>query len=369
MMTALALARRGLGRVAPNPAVGCVIVDADGVVAGRGWTQPGGRPHGETEALRKAGDAARGGTAYVSLEPCSHHGVTPPCADALIEAGIHRCVIATEDPDPRVAGGGIERIRNAGLEVRIGLCRLDAERLNAGFIKRVIQGRPLVTLKCATTMDGRIATRSGQSQWITGEVARNWAHGLRANHDAVLTGASTVRADDPQLTCRLQGMADYSPIRVVLDSRLTTPLTSKLVMTAATHPTWLITVADADRDRTRAFADCGVEIIEVAIDSGGRPDVDAALGALADRGLTRVLGEGGGRVAAALLGAGAVDRIAWFRAPDIMGGDGIPMVDAFGVDKLSELVSFERRHSLAAGRDILEIYERVGGAAGHLTGW
>ncbi len=197
MMTALALARRGLGRVAPNPAVGCVIVDSDGAVAGRGWTQPGGRPHGETEALRRAGDAARGGTAYVSLEPCAHHGETPPCADALIEAGIGRCVIATEDPDPRVAGGGIERIRNAGVDVHVGICRLDAERLNAGFIKRVTQGRPLVTLKCATTLDGRIATHSGESQWITGDVARNWTHGLRAAHDAVVTGVATVRADDP----------------------------------------------------------------------------------------------------------------------------------------------------------------------------
>ena len=368
MMTALALARRGLGRVAPNPAVGCVIVDSDGAVAGRGWTQPGGRPHGETEALRRAGDAARGGTAYVSLEPCAHHGETPPCADALIEGGIGRCVIATEDPDPRVAGGGIERIRNAGVDVRVGICRLDAERLNAGFIKRVTQGRPLVTLKCATTLDGRIATHSGESQWITGDVARNWTHGLRAAHDAVVTGVATVRADDPELTCRLQGMIDYSPIRVVLDSRLTTPLTSKLIMTAQTPPTWLITVANANRDRKRAFVDCGVEIIEVAEDGGGRPDIDAALSALAKRGITRVLAEGGGGMAAALLGAGAVDRIAWFRSPDILGGDGVPMAQAFGVDKLSELASFERCYSLAAGRDNLEIYERSGGVAGHSAG-
>ncbi len=368
MMTALALARRGLGRVAPNPAVGCVIVDSDGAVAGRGWTQPGGRPHGETEALRRAGDAARGGTAYVSLEPCAHHGETPPCADALIEAGIGRCVIATEDPDPRVAGGGIERIKSAGIDVRVGICRLEAERLNAGFIKRVTRGRPLVTLKCATTLDGRIATHSGESQWITGDVARNWTHGFRAAHDAVVTGVATVRADDPELTCRLQGMIDYSPIRVVLDSRLTTPLTSKLVMTAQTHPTWLISVANADQDRRRAFVDCGVEIIEVAKDSGGRPDIDAALSALAERGITRVLAEGGGGMAAALLGAGAVDRIAWFRSPDILGGDGVPMAEAFGVDKLSELVSFERCYSLAAGRDILEIYERSGGVAGHSAG-
>jgi diaminohydroxyphosphoribosylaminopyrimidine deaminase/5-amino-6-(5-phosphoribosylamino)uracil reductase len=365
MMAALALARRGLGRVSPNPAVGCVVLDSDGAVAGRGWTRPGGRPHGETEALRRAGDAARGGTAYVSLEPCAHHGETPPCADALIEAGIARAVIATEDPDPRVSGAGIARLEKAGIEVRVGVGRRDAERLNAGFMKRVTEGRPLVTLKCATTLDGRIATHTGESQWITGEVARSWGHGLRACHDAVLTGASTVRADDPELTCRLQGMGTFSPLRVVLDSRLTTPLTSKLVVTAEDHPTWIMTLAGADHDRKSAFVDCGVEVIEVSAGDGGRPDVGAALGILAERGVTRVLAEGGGGVAAALLGAGAVDRIAWFRAPTIIGGDGVPVAEAFGVDGLGQMAAFERRHSFSAGRDCLEIYEREGGVGRH----
>ena len=361
MMAALALARRGLGRVSPNPAVGCVVLDSGGAVAGRGWTRPGGRPHGETEALRRAGDAARGGTAYVSLEPCAHHGETPPCADALVEAGIARAVIATEDPDPRVSGAGIARLEKAGIEVRVGVGRRDAERLNAGFMKRVTEGRPLVTLKCATTLDGRIATHTGESQWITGEIARSWGHGLRACHDAVLTGASTVRADDPELTCRLQGMETFSPLRVVLDSRLTTPLTSKLVVTAEDHPTWIMTLAGAEHDRKSAFVDCGVEVIEVAADDGGRPDAGAALGILAERGVTRVLAEGGGQVAAALLRAGAVDRIAWFRAPVIIGGDGVPVAEAFGVDGLGQMAAFERRHSFSAGRDCLEIYEREGG--------
>ncbi len=365
MMTALALARRGLGRVSPNPAVGCVVLNSDGVVAGRGWTQPGGRPHAETEALRRAGDAARGGTAYVSLEPCAHHGKTPPCADALIEAGISRCVIATEDPDPRVSGGGIARLEKAGIEVRVGPGRRDAERLNAGFMKRVIDGKPLVTLKCATTLDGRIATHNGESQWITGAVARSWGHGLRACHDAVLTGASTVRVDDPEFTCRLQGMAAFSPLRVVLDSRLMTPLTSKLVIGAHEHPTWIVTVVGAEPDRKSAFIDCGVEVIEVDAGEGGRPDIDAALGILAEKGITRVLAEGGGRVAASLLRANAVDRIAWFRAPSIIGGDGVPVADAFGVDGLDQMVQFERRHSFLAGRDCLEIYERVGGVGRH----
>lgn len=365
MKTALALARRGLGRVAPNPAVGCVVLNSDGQVAGRGWTQPGGRPHAETEALRRAGESTKGGTAYVSLEPCAHHGETPPCAESLIEAGIARTVIATEDPDPRVSGAGIARLQETGMEVRVGVGRRDAERLNAGFMKRVIEGRPLVTLKCATTLDGRIATHGGESQWITGPVARSWGHGFRASHDAVLTGASTVRADDPEFTCRLQGMEEFSPLRVVLDSRLTTPLTSKLVATAKNHATWIVTAAGAERDRKSAFRDCGVEVIEVEADEGGRPNVAAALGLLAERGITRVLAEGGGRVAAALLRAGAVDRIAWFRAPAIMGGDGIPAVEAFGVDALGRMALFERRLSFAAGRDCLEIYEREGGVGRH----
>jgi len=341
------------------------VLDPDGAVAGRGWTQPGGRPHAETEALRRAGDAARGGTAYVSLEPCAHHGRTPPCAEALVAAGVRRAVIATEDPDPRVSGGGIACLQDAGIEVRVGVGRRDAERLNAGFLKRITTGRPLVTLKCATTLDGRIATISGESQWITGEVARAWGHGLRASHDAVLTGAATVRGDDPELTCRLPGMGDYSPLRVVLDTRLTTPLTSNLVITAKERPTCLITVKDANDERKAVFVDCGVEVIEIEPDDGGRPSADAALRVLAERGITRVLAEGGGQVAAALLRANAVDRIAWFRAPAVIGGDGIPVIGGFGIDSLAEMPRFERRWGFSAGPDSLEIFERLGGAGRH----
>jgi diaminohydroxyphosphoribosylaminopyrimidine deaminase/5-amino-6-(5-phosphoribosylamino)uracil reductase len=365
MMTALALARRGLGRVSPNPAVGCVVLDSRGAVVGRGWTQPGGRPHAETEALARAGDAARGGTAYVSLEPCAHHGVTPPCADALVAAGIARAVIATEDPDPRVSGAGISRLQDAGIETRVGVGRRDAERLNAGFLKRITAGRPLVTLKCATTLDGRIATHSGDSQWITGEIARTWAHGLRASHDAILTGASTVRIDDPELTCRLPGMGGLTPLRVVMDTRLTTPLTANLVSTAKQHATCLITVKDANDERKAVFIDCGVEVIEVRPDDGGRPDAEAALEVLAERGMTRVLVEGGGQVAAALLRANAIDRIAWFRAPAVIGGDGIPVAAGFGVESISDMPRFERRWGFTAGADSLEIFERLGGAGRH----
>ena len=285
MRAALGLAARGLGNVWPNPAVGCVLVNG-GRVVGRGWTQPGGRPHAETEALRRAGEAARGACAYVTLEPCCHHGKTPPCSGALIEAGISRAVVALEDPDKRVRGGGIKALRGAGLEVAVGTCGGEAAELNAGFLKRIDRGLPLVTLKVATTLDGKIATHTGESQWITGEGARAAAHLLRASHDAVMIGVGTALADDPELTCRLPGLEGRSPVRIVLDRRLRTPLTSKLVSSAATAPTWIVTLSNSDRERRKAYADAGVEVITCAEDSDGNLDMAAVLGALARKGLT-----------------------------------------------------------------------------------
>ncbi len=272
MRAALALARRGLGRVWPNPAVGCVLV-RDGHVVGRGWTQPGGRPHAETEALKRAGDLARGATAYVTLEPCDHEGATGPCSNALLQAGIGRVVVAMQDPDPRVSGRGIARLREAGVEVTVGPCREEATQLNLGFFLRVTEGRPMVTLKLATSLDGRIATASGDSKWITGEQARAEAHSLRASHDAVLVGSGTALADDPALTCRLPGMEDRSPVRVIADSRLRLPLSAEVVRTADRVPTWLVTGPDGDAGRRRDLVAAGVEVIEVASDPDGRPDV------------------------------------------------------------------------------------------------
>ncbi|MFT5539102.1 MAG: diaminohydroxyphosphoribosylaminopyrimidine deaminase [Alphaproteobacteria bacterium] len=360
MMAALALARRGLGRVWPNPAVGCIIVSAGGDVVGRGWTQPGGRPHAETEALARAGDLAKGATAYVSLEPCSHTGKTGPCTEALIGAGIKRVVAACEDPYPRVAGKGFEQLKRAGVDVRVGVGHADAERLNAGFIKRVMVNRPLVTVKLATSLDGKVATHNGESQWITGETARAWGHALRASHDALITGSSTVRSDDPDLTCRLPGMEEFSPVRVVMDSRLTTSLTARVAATAGERPTWLVTCEGAAKDRREAFAGCGMEVITVAPDDGGRPDVAATLGELAKRGITRVLVEGGPQILATFFRAGLVDRLAWFRAPDVIGGDGLPAIQGFGVDHLADKISFKRVRTIPAGRDVLEIFERAG---------
>jgi diaminohydroxyphosphoribosylaminopyrimidine deaminase/5-amino-6-(5-phosphoribosylamino)uracil reductase len=246
MRRALGLARRGLGRVAPNPAVGCVLVRADlgssksGRIVGAGWTQPGGRPHAETEAIAQAGKLAKGAHAFVTLEPCNHQGQTGPCTEALIDAGVSAVTIATEDPDPRVSGSGVQRLKDAGIDVRCGLLEAEARLLNAGFFSRVTQNRPWVTMKTATTMDGAIASRNGKSQWITGPEARMRGHLYRAENDAILTGIGTVREDDPELTCRLPGMADRSPVRVVVDPRLEIDIAAKLFDSLETAPLWLL---------------------------------------------------------------------------------------------------------------------------------
>ncbi|MFQ5953836.1 MAG: bifunctional diaminohydroxyphosphoribosylaminopyrimidine deaminase/5-amino-6-(5-phosphoribosylamino)uracil reductase RibD [Kiloniellales bacterium] len=357
MLAALALARRGLGRVWPNPAVGCVLV-AGGRAVGRGWTQPGGRPHAETEALGRAGMHARGATAYVTLEPCSHHAASPPCTAALIDAGVKRALIALEDPDPRVSGSGIARLRDSGVEVEVGLCGEAAAAVNAGFLKRVTEGRPLVTWKTATTLDGRIATHGLDSTWITGEAARARAHLLRASHDAVLIGAATAAEDDPMLDCRLPGLEDRSPVRVVVDAHLRLPLTAKLVSTAGRLATWLVTCSGGDRERLAAYRKAGVKIIKLAPDRDGYPDPGNMLRRLAARGLTRVLVEGGSHIAAALLRRDLVDRIAWFRAGKVVGGDGVPAAQGFGVERLDNAPGFERQSVIELGPDLLELLTR-----------
>ena len=360
MALALALAARGLGTVWPNPAVGCVLVQG-GRVVGRGWTQPGGRPHAETEALARAGDAARGATCYTTLEPCAHHGETGPCAEALVEAGIARTVVALEDPDPRVAGRGNALLAAAGIEVALGCMEEEARALNAGFLARVEQGRPLVTLKLASTLDGRIATRTGDSRWITGAEARARAHLLRAHHDSVMVGAASAVADDPALTCRLPGMQDTSPVRIVIDGSARLPAGHALVAGASEQPTWILSTEALGGDgRHAAWRDAGVQVIEVAAEEGGRPALTSALKALAARGLTRVLVEGGGRLAASLLKAGLVDRIAWFRAPGAIGGDGVPALAALGVDRAGDMPRFVRIASTPVGEDVLDTLTPAG---------
>jgi len=358
MRAALALAQRNLGATWPNPSVGCVIVK-DGRVLGRGATQPGGRPHAETEALARAGEAARGATAYVSLEPCSHYGKTAPCAEALIAAGVSRVVVAVEDPDPRVSGNGMARLRAAGIAVEIGLCADEAAEVNAGFFCRVTKGRPLVTLKLAASLDGRIATATGQSRWITGPAARERAHLLRATHDAVLVGTGTALADDPQLTCRLPGLEHRSPVRIALDRMLRLPHTLRLFTEARATPSWLVASAAADPAQRDVLEKLGVTVIAIAPDAAGGLDLAAVLRMLGDRGLTRLLVEGGGGLAASLLRAGLVDRLVWLHAPLLIGGDGVPAVAALGLDALDRAPRFERLSAETVGDDLLEIYRAL----------
>ncbi|MEX1107305.1 MAG: bifunctional diaminohydroxyphosphoribosylaminopyrimidine deaminase/5-amino-6-(5-phosphoribosylamino)uracil reductase RibD [Dongiaceae bacterium] len=357
MRAALALARRGLGQVAPNPAVGCIIVASDGRVVGRGWTQQGGRPHAETEALARAGAATRGGTAYVSLEPCAHEGKTPPCASALIEAGVVRVVAAVRDPDPRVAGRGIAALRDAGIDVVEGLLEDEAAELNAGFFLRVNEGRPLVTLKLATSLDGKIATANGDSQWITGEASRARVHLMRAEHDAILIGAGTALADDPALTCRLPGMEARSPTRILVDAARRVPHSAQLFRTARATPTIYATRA-GDMATLQPLEKLGVEILSLPADGPGHVDLAALLQALGARGFTRVMVEGGGGVGAALLLLGLVDRLAWFRAPLLIGGEGIPAIADLALDRLADAPGFERTGVETIGTDLLETYRR-----------
>jgi diaminohydroxyphosphoribosylaminopyrimidine deaminase/5-amino-6-(5-phosphoribosylamino)uracil reductase len=347
MRAALALARRSLGRTWPNPAVGCVIAK-DGRVIARGRTQDGGRPHAEVDALDQAGEAARGATVYVTLEPCSHFGKSPPCADALVRAGVARVVSAMEDPNPSVNGQGHVRLRQAGIAVDVGEGAREAAEINAGFLLRLRTGRPLFHLKLASSLDGRIATASGESKWITSEGARADGHRLRAIHDAILVGAGTVAADDPDLTCRLPGLGAYSPVRIVLDSKAGLAETSKLVKTARQVPVWLLCTSAAPATRREALHKAGIEIIEVAAAADGRVDAAAAAQALGQRGLTRVLVEGGGQVAAAFLKVGLIDRITSYRAGVVLGADGRSAVGELGFNRLD----FAPRFRLVSARSL-----------------
>lgn len=366
MDMALRLARRGLGNTWPNPAVGCVLVaPAQGHrrVIGRGWTMPGGRPHAETVALDQAralfgADALRDAEAFVTLEPCSHTGKTPPCAEALIAAGVGRVISACEDPDPRVRGSGLEQLRAAGIVVESGLCEEEAAALNAGFFARVTTGRPRVTLKTATTADGRIATRTGASQWITGDAARARAHVMRAEHDAIAVGVETVLADDPGLTCRLPGLEHRSPVRVVFDTNLRTPAESALVRTAKDVPTWVICADDADKAAQTHLMLADVRVIKVPA-RDGHVDLPAALSALGDEGITRLMVEGGAQIATALLRLGLVDELCWFRAPSLIGGDGLPPFGDLGVSAMDEIAAFRTVSRTPVGDDMLDIFVRV----------
>lgn len=353
MRHALVLAARGVGCTSPNPSVGCVIVSADGRIVGRGWTAPGGRPHAETQALIQAGGRARGATAYVTLEPCAHYGKTPPCAQALIEARIARVVVAVTDPDTRVNGKGLALLRAAGVAVTEGVCAAEAAELNAGFFLTRLKRRPLVTLKLALSLDGKIAAADGSSQWITGGESRRFGHLLRARHDAIMIGVGTALADDPELTCRLPGLENRSPVRVVLDSSLRLPGWSKLAQTARQIPLLVYTVAS---DGGGGLTSGGGVIVRVARDARGRPDIAAVLEDLAARGMTRVLAEGGAGLSASLLERGLADRVECFSAPLVLGAGGTDAVSAISALSLDEAPRFIRCNVHRFGTDMLESF-------------
>lgn len=355
MKLALALGRRGLGQCASNPAVGCVIVKDERII-GRGWTQPGGRPHAEPVALAQAGTQAKGATVYVTLEPCAHQGQTPPCAKALISAEVARVVVACRDPDPRVDGGGIAMLEAAGITVDLGVCADDADTAHAGFFKRLRERRPFITLKLAASLDGRIATGTGHSQWITGPAARRAVHAMRARHDAVMVGAGTARHDDPSLTVRDLGVS-RQPARIVMSRRLDIPLMGQLAKTATEVPVYLCHGKDADPALRQTWTGLGATMVECAA-RGTQVDPIDALEKLAGHGFNRIFCEGGGALAASLIDAGLVDELVLFTAGLAIGAEGLPGIGALGLGRLDEASRYTLQKTQAVGGDVMQVWRR-----------
>jgi diaminohydroxyphosphoribosylaminopyrimidine deaminase/5-amino-6-(5-phosphoribosylamino)uracil reductase len=329
------------------------------IIVGRGFTQAGGRPHAETEALAMAGQAARGASMVVTLEPCAHHGQTPPCAEAIVAAGIIRVVSALEDPDPRVKGGGHAILRNAGLDVSVGVMAEEARAVNLGFLRKILDHRPMVTLKLAQTADG-YAGVIGQQLMVSSNASKQRVYLARAVHDAIMVGVGTVLADNPDLTCRLPGMMPYSPVRVVLDTHLSTPLGCRLVETCRTVPTWIVTGPDTPHEKTEAFRNAGVMIERAALGQDGRIDVRDTLKVLANRGLTRILSEGGPMLAEALANADVIDSVEIYTSPERLNREGIAALRPGLQAALGDASRFEVSHIVTSGRDTLMHYTRRG---------
>jgi diaminohydroxyphosphoribosylaminopyrimidine deaminase/5-amino-6-(5-phosphoribosylamino)uracil reductase len=351
MRRALRLAERGF--TPPNPMVGCVLVK-DGQVVGEGFHPYAGAPHAEVFALRAAGARARGATAYVSLEPCCHYGRTPPCVQALIEAGVARVVAAVTDPNPQVCGRGLALLREAGITAEVGVLEEEARRLNAAFFHFQKTRRPYITLKAAMTLDGKIATRTGDSRWITGEAARRYVHRLRAQSGAVLCGIGTVLADDPMLTARLKPEAPRQPLRIVLDPSLRLPLTAKLVTTARQTPTLLVTAKQADPAKIENLYKYGVDILYVDTDTKGELALESLLAELGRREIISILVEGGGNTHAALLAGRYAHRLLWFIAPKLIGGRCAPTpIEGEGAQRMADAMALAPFHVRRFGSDIM----------------
>ena len=359
MAQALQLARRGLGLTWPNPSVGSIVVAPSGEILARGWTAPGGRPHAEAIALERAGDKARGATIYVTLEPCAHsHGRGGACADAIAAAKPARAVIALADPDPRTEGRGLARLAASGIEVKAGVLAEEAREVALGHILRVTEHRPAITLKLAVGSDGLMPRGKGAPVWVTGPDARAHGHLLRARNDAILVGRGTILADNPSLTCRLPGMSCRSPVRVVLDRRLRTPPSAKLFDDLMV-PVWLVCSADEEHPNTDALQDRGAEIVPVPVDAHGMLGIRDALETLSQRGITRILVEGGAQVARAFLDAGLVDEAVIYQGPKPVGPEGLKPFGSEGLDPIVASGHFTQTEARSFGPDRMTWWRRV----------
>ena len=355
MSMALALGRRGLGRTWPNPSVGCILVK-NGIVIGRGRTADGGRPHAEVVALKEAGTYAEGATAYITLEPCSHIGRSSACTEALIKAKVARVVAAVEDKDNRVKGEGFAKLRAAGIHVTTGIGLSTALEDHQGFFNRVIKGRPFLTLKLAMSFDGRIATASGQSKWITDMPARRLVHALRAQYDAVMVGGGTARKDNPSLTVRGLGI-EHKVVRIVLSSKLDLPMDSKLAKSAKSIPLWLCHSTDVKKDCIEKWEELGAKLFECDT-TEGMLDTENVLKQVAGHGLTRVFCEGGGALSASLIKAQLVDEIIGFNSGLFIGADGQPAIAPLGVKDLQSQRKFILMETKKIGPDVMQRWRR-----------
>lgn len=361
MAAALRLGRRNLGETRPNPSVGALIVRTDGngpVVVGRGWTAPGGRPHAETIALDEAGEAARGATMYVTLEPCAHEGKTPPCANAIVAAGVGRVVSAMEDPDERVSGKGHEILRNAGVSVTTGVLAAEARLAHAGHISRVTRGRPHILLKLAVSADGMIGRREGERMIITGRAAFEAVQAMRVESDAVMIGIGTALVDDPRLTIRLPGLAGRTPLRVVLDATARLKPNSNLLQTARDVPLLVVVGPEALGERKAALAAAGARIMEVGGGSGGL-NIHEVFRNLSEEGLTRILVEGGAQLASTLVAEDLLDEVVLFRAPVVVGPDGVRALSGYALSAIERSPRFRQIEAAAIGEDQMRRYLRA----------
>ena len=384
MSIALRLAEKNLGNVAPNPAVGCVIVK-DSRIIGEGYTEIGGRPHAETTALQGAKDLAHkdlahGATMYVTLEPCCHHGITGPCTTEIIKAGIKRVVIATTDPDKRVLGGGIKALKEAGIEIKYGIMRKEAEELNVGFFTVQKFQRPFIACKIATTLDGKTATSTGESKWITEEDTRNWVHGLRAKYDAIMIGSNTLLNDDPLLTCRLPGLEDRSPIRLVIDSEGKLKKEHNIAKTASQIKTWVITnseIKEKIEDINYLIVDSTVTsmlspvtqatstfipVLDTGIQKKNIKKVclKSAMSKIATEiGVTRLLVEGGGILITELLKHNLIDRLIICRSGKILGNDAAPFIGNLGFQSIKECYKFKKAETINFSNDVVEVWDFI----------